>query len=187
MEMDNSPDVINAIDSRKGRSALHCAALRGKLDIVKVLIAQGANTQLKGYQEKTPLQVCAEQWFIDGTKDHERTTSYLIDINPEEAKVTPTVLSAAAANGSLAVVEKLFSIGANLNTPDEYGWTPILLAKRFKHKEVVKFLGKHLGYSGGSPSKFVENSSRIWVSDDGTGLYFEGGPKGTIPSLLRGH
>lgn len=43
-------------------SALHWAAMRGHVEIVKLLLKQGADRTLKNKQEKIPIDLCQPCW-----------------------------------------------------------------------------------------------------------------------------
>ena len=54
------------IDGRDSEwnTALHEACRKGHVDIVKYLLDNGANTELKGFQNFTPLQVACKYYFV---------------------------------------------------------------------------------------------------------------------------
>ena len=54
------------IDGRgsDGDTALHEACRHGHVDIVKYLLANGANTELKGCRNWTPLQIACKYYFV---------------------------------------------------------------------------------------------------------------------------
>ena len=45
-------------------TALHKACIHGHVDIVKYLLANGANTELKGWSNWTPLQLTCKYFFV---------------------------------------------------------------------------------------------------------------------------
>ena len=47
-----------------GNTALHEACENGHVDIVKYLLANGANTELKEYNNWTPLQLTCKYFFV---------------------------------------------------------------------------------------------------------------------------
>jgi ankyrin repeat protein len=180
-ELFSSQDTINVRDTRKGRTALHCAALRGRSAVVKSLLEKGADMNLKeGPEEKglTALELCYNQWAITRTKDYEDTVVLLMDHNPHVAAKDVQLLATATINNSRKVLEKLHAAGANLNKPDQYGWTPIILATRFQQDEARKYLDKQLGLVGKRPSSFQANEPHIQVSEGETILT---SPKGCNP------
>ena len=54
---------IDGLDS-DGDTALYCACRKGHVDIVHYLLANGANTELKGCSNWTPLQVACKYYFV---------------------------------------------------------------------------------------------------------------------------
>ena len=54
---------IDGLDS-DGDTALYCACRKGHVDIVHYLLANGANTELKGFRNWTPLQVACKYYFV---------------------------------------------------------------------------------------------------------------------------
>lgn len=52
-------------------------------------------------------------------------------------------LMEATRKGDLAQVQDLLEKGADVNTRDEYGWTPLTLAAEKGHLEIVKLLITH--------------------------------------------
>ena len=54
------------IDGRDsdGDTALYCACRKGHVGIVHYLLDNGANTELKGFRNWTPLQVACKYYFV---------------------------------------------------------------------------------------------------------------------------
>jgi ankyrin repeat protein len=159
----DSPAVINAVDDRKGRSALHCAAFRGKSEVVELLLNKGADTSIKdGVDGKTALQLCHDQWVFQGTKDFETTIAFLIDKDPIAAAQDSRLASTAAINGSRAILEKLHKAHVDLSQLDQYGWSPLLLAKQFQHADAEEFLSRQA-----KPSEWNNDLNIHKVTEDG--------------------
>lgn len=166
----NSQDAINLKDKRKGRTALHCAALRGQSAVVQFLLEKGADLNCKDGPEEnglTALELCHNQWAMERTKNYEDTAVLLMDHDPHVAAQDTQLLATATINNSRKVLEKLYAAGANLNKPDQYGWTPIILATRFQQAEARKYLDKQLGLVGKRPSSFEARESHILISEGG--------------------
>ncbi|KAL8820486.1 MAG: hypothetical protein Q9191_007508 [Dirinaria sp. TL-2023a] len=162
----------NQRDTSKGRSPLHCAALRGHPNVIASLIKHGADaTQRDGIDGngKTALELCHERWDLLGSKDYEDTISELIDAVPAEAAVNRSLLATAAMYGSVSILEKLLNVKADFNEPDQYGWTPLLLARQFGRDEVVEFLSSRAAHIGFKPSSWTYT-----YGDDFTSLQDEG-------------
>jgi ankyrin repeat protein len=173
-------DTVNRKDSRKGRNALHCAAFRGRADVVELLLQHGADVNMKDGPEgngKTALQLCHDEWAVAGSSQHEATIAKLIDFDSTAAAKNRSLLETAAVNGSVLVLGKLLDAKADLNEPDQYGWTPLLLARQFKRTDADNFLSRRLAQIGMKPSKwnYAYDFDFSHVSEDGLGLEHPGG------------
>ncbi|KAI9699589.1 MAG: hypothetical protein M1820_007088 [Bogoriella megaspora] len=162
--------MINKADTKKGRTALHCAAYRGQTDSVRVLLEQGASVSIKDHEGKTPLVIGYEQWALSEESSFEEIIMLIIDKDPSAATQDTELLAAAAVNGSNRVLEKLYSLGANLNRPDQYGWTPIMLAKQFHRTEAEAFLKQQANWAGTLPSRWINAPSSTTLSENGLTL-----------------
>jgi len=56
---------VNRVHEDSGSTALYSAAAFGKLGVAKVLLAHGANPNLCGTKNKSPLQAAVENGFAD--------------------------------------------------------------------------------------------------------------------------
>lgn len=142
LEKIDDPTIIDAADTRKGRSALHCASFRGKHQVVSLLLEKGANIALQDKEGKTALQLCHEEWAIQESKEFEDTVALLISHDPAAAAQDSLLIATAAVNGSKRILEMLHSAKADLDKIDKYGWTPLLLAKQYKHLDAEEFLSR---------------------------------------------
>ena len=170
----NDKDTINKRDTLKGRSALHCAAFRGRADIVAMLIDKGADATLRDGTSgdgKTALELCHDQWALFGSAQHETSISRLIDAVPAEAAANRSLLATAAIYGSVSVLEKLLNAKADFNEPDQYGWTPLLLARQFQREEAVTFLSSRAAHIGLKPSRWTYTLDDEYVKMENEGLH----------------
>ncbi|XP_051226927.1 uncharacterized protein [Lolium perenne] len=152
-------------ENEKGVTVIHLAAMKGKSEIVKLLLSRGADVDAKS-EEGTPLHLAA-------FKGHESTVEVLLehhaDINklvpsclltPVEAAVfaasTPCAklliqaganvngvnhcLARAAKDGLTEITKCLLEAGADPNRPDERGRMPIELAAVYGRREDVELL-----------------------------------------------
>ncbi|KAI9661799.1 MAG: hypothetical protein M1821_009038 [Bathelium mastoideum] len=175
-------DCINRQDFRKGRSPLHSAAVHGRGEVVALLLGRGADPKLReGVDGKgmTSLEVCLDRWASLGLQRYEGAIVHLIDAEREEAKANKLLLTTAAINGSVAVLEKLASIGANLDLPDPYGWTPAQLARQFGHPRAAEFIKETLARQAIRPTRWVleDEPKNIIISDDGLQVSYQDGPR----------
>jgi ankyrin repeat protein len=98
-----------------GQVPLHLAVMMGKKDVAELLIASGADLNIRTTQGSPPFQL--------------------------PAGVTPLYL--AAGFGRLDLVTLLLAKGADVNVKDEKGGTALDIAIKTKHKEIADLLLKH--------------------------------------------
>ena len=182
-------DTIGKADTIKGRNALHCAAFRGRAEVVKLLLHHGADATVRDGKEatgKTALELCHEQWATVGSTQYESVLSVLIDYDTTAAAQNKELLTTAAINGSTLILEKLLDAKADLNEPDQYGWTPLLLARQFQRTEAVTFLSRRVAQIGMKPTKWIYSYKSDWtqVTADGLGLKH---PRGRRLCVLADH
>jgi uncharacterized protein len=152
-----------------GMTALHWAAYRDDLKLVKRLIAAGASAKSENRYGVTPLSfACTNgnaemvQLLLDNGADPKATlpggeTALMTaartgvvepvkallargaDVNAKERK-GQTALMWAAAEGQVGVVKELLASGADFRTPLGSGFTPLFFAVREGRKEVVQIL-----------------------------------------------
>lgn len=178
LKMIDSPEVIDTVDLIQGRSALHCASIHGHAAVVAQLLEKGADTKLKDgplnpetktHEGKTPLQLCHQEWAIRGIKKYEDTIALLIDADPAAAAQDSILIATAAINGSRRILEQLHKVNADLDQTDKYGWTPLLLARRFRHVEAEEYLGIQT-----KPTRWELEGVQMTVTEDGCGLEHAG-------------
>jgi ankyrin repeat protein/ribosomal protein L40E len=133
----------NAI--RLGTTPLHIAAGHGRFDIVKILVENGANVNVKDLMGFTPLHSA-----ILG--NHLAIVKFLIENGADvNAKVENcltkwnwcTSLHLAAFAGDPNIIRFLIDRGADLNAKDGAGLTPLHIAARYGHPSVVELLIHH--------------------------------------------
>lgn len=156
--------LLNQADDLKQRTPLHCAALRGEIECVRLLVDNGADVTLEDKHKKTALQLSISQWNLSGLKEYEEITYFLLDKVSEECLEDPEVASSAAANGSKRILQKLHEKLIKLDRTDSFGWTPLMLARRFGHRPVEAFLTR----TNRLPSKWVDAPKEVQLSDADT-------------------
>ena len=129
-----------------GRTPLHIAIEFGHTEIIRILIDAGADTEartgraLQTYFGWTPLMFAAH-W---GNSEAIRLlTSAGADLNATEqgSRYPHSVLAIAAVEGNYLSAQQLIKLGANVNsTSEDRSFTPIFLASRHNHVELVELL-----------------------------------------------
>ena len=119
-----------------GWTALTRASIKGYLDIVKALLAAGADKDKYGGFGVTPLIWAA----IEG---HLKVVQVLLKAGAKVDKVNKyghTALIVATDNGHTQVVEALLKAGADFKKVDEDGSTALMIATDHGHTEIVQLL-----------------------------------------------
>jgi ankyrin repeat protein len=127
---------------------LRLAAQYNQLEVVELLIAEGADVNAKeDIYGRTPL-------FWAATKEgHKEIAEILItkgaDVNVKSGDEETTPLHQAALYGHKEIAELLIANGADVNAKNDDGWTPLKFAVALKHRdETADLLRKHGGKTG---------------------------------------
>jgi ankyrin repeat protein len=132
--------AINALNAN-GRNALHYAAEEGRLDIVKLLVENGADVNIDGKdwtKSTSAIELAANgghlaifQFLLENGTNLESKDIALQEIN---------LFCAAAGSGKLEVVEQLIKKGIDINAFDTHSSNALLCAARKGRLDIVKFL-----------------------------------------------
>lgn len=146
-----------------GSTALHWAAFHDDLDMVKLLIAAGANVKVATAEGAiTPLFMACQNG--DGAII-EALLAAGADANARNANGT-TPLMTAASSGSIDAVKVLLAHKAEVNTVEEaHGQTALMFAAALNRDGVVRFLLAH-GAQPNVTSK-VTKVERVRFDQDG--------------------
>lgn len=112
------PNLINTLASNDGWSALQWAAYMDQLDVIKVLIENRANVNIRSRDRVTPLYWAVRRGNINAAK-------ILIE---NGADVNIKLIHGEAilhSPGTLETARLLVDNGANVNAKDDYGRTPL--------------------------------------------------------------
>lgn len=120
------PNIINQRDS-KGETALMWAAREENTDIVKLLIATGAELNAKNIDGFTALTWSAFFQPIGPSQAIKILIAAGADLNAKDIRGY-TALMWAVSNGNDEAVELLIAADADLNAKNNDGYTPLMLA-----------------------------------------------------------
>ncbi|XP_062537231.1 uncharacterized protein LOC134205710 [Armigeres subalbatus] len=119
-----------------GETAVHVAALYGKVDVLRILIEKKAEIDVRNSFGNTPLYFAASNGHTD-----------VVDLLIEKGADTEltvqsngTAMHAAAFYGEVEVLNALIAKKANIHAKDEYGWTPLHTAAERGHLDAVNLL-----------------------------------------------
>jgi ankyrin repeat protein len=183
LEKIDAATAVNAKDSKLGQTPLHTAAYNGQKDVVEALLKAGADLKLTDKNGKTPLELCGQGWARSNAESAEATLLFLIDMDNETTVKCSEIMCTAAAKGSVKVIERLLDAGADPNSKDEHGWTPLLLAQQYGQDKAAEELSKKGAVIGTKPTKWVGTASTVEISKDGLELKSKG--QGNSASLAE--
>jgi uncharacterized protein len=160
----------NAQSESDGRTALISAAARGDLEVVNLLIARGADVNVKDKQGYTALSHAIEARYdevalvllnqpkldpnargLNGVtvlssyswRGHKDAVQRLLDLGADvnaQDNDGDAPLHGAAQNGNVEIIDMLFAKGANLNLKNKQGGTPLMWAAVYGHEEAARRL-----------------------------------------------
>lgn len=133
----NSKSDLNA-QNDNGETALHLACNQGgSLDVVRRLLAMGADPNKPDYAEILPLHICMSKYQLQAAKlllDHGARVNL-----PHETKLL-TPLHVAVQRRSVRMVQLLLRYGASVNVRDASDATPLYLAVQMGDEAVLSLL-----------------------------------------------
>lgn len=134
-------DVDINLPGSYGGTPLDQACWNGRVDIVKLLLDHEANTQVTDEGGWTPLRSATEQ-------GHEAIVELLLqkdksNINICEEVYNRSPLKSAIYDNYSGIVELLVRAGADLDHPDDLGYTPLLIAHECDFERIDLLLGEY--------------------------------------------
>jgi hypothetical protein len=123
-----------------GWSALMVAASKGSMEMLKLLIENGAALDVKNHQGGQTALIFAAHW------GHTEVVRYLIakgaNLNVQMDDGW-TALIDSISRGNLEVAKILIESGADTNVKSNTGWTALMAAAYENHPDIVDLLIKH--------------------------------------------
>lgn len=134
-----SGEDVNVVD-KMGNSPLFISIIKKNLEIVELLLENGANTNVV-VQSYSPLLLSIEQ-------GQEQIAKALINANADlnfRGHEGFTPLMAAVRDGHFSILKLLLSEGCDVLVKTDNGSTAIDIAKQLNQSECLALLEKHIG------------------------------------------
>jgi ankyrin repeat protein len=162
--LEQDPALLNKPDAAFGATPLHWAALRGHEEIVRLLVASGADINARNRDGEAPRQVAergkraavvallrqsesAADSIVEAVRAGDLTRLQLAlaadpaALNRKDTRFGATPLHWAALKGHAETVKFLLSRGADAEAKNAAGETPLQVARRAGKSEVARILG----------------------------------------------
>lgn len=128
---------INLKDKKQSATALHAAAMKGKVNTARLLLQKGADVNARAHDDLTPLLIAV--LAVNG-----ELVKLLVDagadLEAQDKAHGVTALHIAALKGNLNLTKLLLDKGANPNAKSNDGRTPLDLARAKKQKNLEEML-----------------------------------------------
>ena len=134
--LQSSADLESRSDDDSQRTPLHLAALRGHINVVRLLLGKSAAIEATDGTRKTPLHLAAWEGQID-------VVQVLLEWNAEIERTDErgcAPLHVAAEEGHIDVVQLLLEMNAKIETRDKGRYAPLHVAAKGGHRDVVQLL-----------------------------------------------
>jgi uncharacterized protein YnzC (UPF0291/DUF896 family) len=115
------------------------AAVKGHVDVIRVLTEHGADVNTPHKDGMTPVYRAALKGHVDVIR---ALVEHGADVNTPD-KDGRTHVFVAAWNSHVDVIRALAEHGADVNTPDKAGYTPVHGAALKGHVDVIRVLAEH--------------------------------------------
>ncbi|KAJ2980175.1 hypothetical protein NUW58_g7020 [Xylaria curta] len=165
---------VNQVDAKSGLTPLHHAASRGSVACVQELLAINADVATKDKKGRTPLRIACEYWTRHNkVPGYEEVISILINKDREGAVSDNDLVAICAAHGSIQLLQQLQSLNVDLSKADRYGWTPLNLARKYRHIAVERLLKRQAAWAGLLPSRWVSDNAKVAISGNGLQISYK--------------
>ncbi len=134
---------VNAKCYHHGATALWAASVGSHPDIIKVLLASGADVNTKNTDGVTALYVAAQNGHLENVK---LLLESKADVNVKRKTDGTTTLWIAAHNGQLNIVKLLLESKADVNAKASKAgkdYTSLSIAKEMGHTQIIKILKEY--------------------------------------------
>ena len=135
---------VDAADNEHAQP-IHCAAFRGHLESVKLLVKAGADCESKGPGGDSPIYLACCLSDITEKSDRLGLVKYLLGKGVKVDALDDmlnTPLAIAVENSSYAIVEMLVKAGANVNAKNKLDMIPL-------HRAAARLRGPEMSCDGG--------------------------------------
>ncbi|CAI5764173.1 NF-kappa-B inhibitor alpha [Podarcis muralis] len=156
------------------QTPLHLAVITDQPEIAETLLKAGCDAEIRDFRGNTPLHIVCEQGSLRGVGvltqycQKQQIDSILQSSNYNGH----TCLHLAAIQGYLAIVERLLSLGADVNAQEPCnGRTALHLAVDLQNQELVSLLLKHgadvnkVTYQGYSPYQLTWGRNNSFIQE----------------------
>jgi len=137
--LNKSRDLIMARDD-ENNTPLHGAARLDRLRVATLLVEEGANVSVKGYDGRIPLHWAAKRDSINVAKLLLNKSKSSDEVNARDNNDNTPLHFAARFEDSLRVATLLVEEGADVSLKNEYGKTPLHEAAIYDAINVAKLL-----------------------------------------------
>ena len=131
------PGLVNACAPTLGITPLYQAACEGHVEVVRVLLAHGANVNVPGWEG--PLHIAACEGHVEVVRV---LLAHGANVDARDRKGS-TALQFAASKGQVEVVELLLAEGAEANARDNEGYNALQYAEHKGRGRFVAMGRKH--------------------------------------------
>ena len=178
-------DKAGGVDAMTGKELLHLATMFNRLDLVVLLLEQGASPNRSDKHGRTPLFYAANlrmartllaagadanhQDNLHHTPLHAASRAARLEVVEELVRAKArlnaqdkrglTPLHQASVKGRVAAVEQLLALGANPNMQDRHGRHPLFYAVLGGHLDTAKAL-----MQGGADLDMLDDAGTPWLS-----------------------
>ena len=127
---------INAVGNPHKETPLMVASELGHVEIARVLLARGANANIRDHNMWTPLHWASQEGRLEVAQ---LLLEHGVDTNAQD-QIKQTPLHLALEEGCLDVAQLLLERGADENTLDSCGQTPLHIVSREGYLDVAQLL-----------------------------------------------